>query len=76
MKELAKEFKKQFACLGENTEKYKTFTIPIKKEVTRIDKMEKKLQKIYLTYCDLLIAQDLWQAIYQILFIICLKDFI
>ena len=39
-------------------------------------KMEKKLQKIYLTYYNLLIVQDLWQAYYQILSIIFLKDFI
>ena len=39
-------------------------------------KMEKKLQKIYLTYQNLLIAQDLWQAHYQILSIIFLKEFI
>ena len=38
IKELAKEFKKQFTCLGENTEKYITFTVPIEKEVTRINK--------------------------------------
>ena len=28
----------KFECLGENTEKYKTFSIPIEKEVTKIDK--------------------------------------
>ena len=33
IKELAEEFKKQFACLGENTEKYITFTVPIEKKV-------------------------------------------
>ena len=38
--------------------------------------MEKKLQKIYLTFYSLLIAQDLWQASYQILLIIYLKEFI
>ena len=32
MKELAEEFKGQFECLGENTEKYITFSVPIKKE--------------------------------------------
>ena len=37
IKELAEEFKKQFTCLGENTEKYITFTVPIQKEVTRTD---------------------------------------
>ena len=31
-KQLAGEFKGQFECLGENTEKYITFSIPIKKE--------------------------------------------
>ena len=38
--------------------------------------MEKKLQKIYLKYYSLLIAQDLWQPNYQILLIIFLKEFI
>ena len=38
--------------------------------------MEKKLQKIYVTQNNLLIAQDLWQAHYKILSIIFLKEFI
>ena len=38
--------------------------------------MEKKLQKIYLTYYNLLIAQDLWQVHHQILSIIALKELI
>ena len=38
--------------------------------------MEKKLQKIYLTYYNLLIVQDLLQAHYRILSIIFLKEFI
>ena len=38
--------------------------------------MEKKLQKTYLTYCNLLVPQDLRQFIYQILLIISLKDFL
>ena len=33
IKELAEEFKGQFAGLGENTEKYITFSVPIKKEL-------------------------------------------
>ena len=37
--------------------------------------MEKKLNKIYLKYYNLLIAQDLWQAHYQILPIFFLKEF-
>ena len=35
---MAEEFEKQFTCLGENTEKYISFTVPIKKKVTRSDK--------------------------------------
>ena len=38
--------------------------------------MEKKLQNLYLTYCNLLIAQNVLQAHYQILSIIFLKEFI
>ena len=38
--------------------------------------MEKKLQRMYLKYYNLLIARDLWQAHYQILSIIFLKEFI
>ena len=36
--ELAKEFEGQFECVGENTEKNKTFSVPIEQEVTSIDK--------------------------------------
>ena len=58
--ELAEEFiKKQFICLEENTEKYTTFTVSIENEVTRIDKMDEKFQKIYVTYYNLLKAQGL-----------------
>ena len=38
--------------------------------------MEKKLHKIYPAYHNLLIAQELWQAHYQILLIIFLKELI
>ena len=41
----AEEFKKQFTCLGENTGKHITFTIPIEKEVTRIDKNREEITK-------------------------------
>ena len=33
IKQLAEEFKSQFECLRENTKKYITFSVPIKKEV-------------------------------------------
>ena len=42
----------------------------------KLIKMEKKLQKIYRTYYNLLIVQDLWQAHYKILSIIFLKNFV
>ena len=45
IKELAEEFKKQFTCLGKNTEKYITFTIPIEKEVTIIDENREEITK-------------------------------
>ena len=38
--------------------------------------MEKKITKNISYICNLLIAQGLWQAYYQILSIILLKDFI
>ena len=38
--------------------------------------MEKKLQKMYLTYYNFVTTQDSWQAHYQILSIIFPKEFI
>ena len=38
--------------------------------------MEKKLQKLYLTDYNLLKAQSLWEAHYQILLILLLKEVI
>ena len=40
---MAEEFKKQFICSGKVTEKYIAFTVPIEKEVTRIDKNGEKI---------------------------------
>ena len=45
IKELAEESKKQFNCLGENTDKYIIFTVRIDKEVTRINKNGEKIAK-------------------------------
>ena len=42
IKKLAIEFEDQLECLGENKEKYKTFRLPIKKEITEIDKVGNK----------------------------------
>ena len=38
IKELAKKFEGQFECLRENAKKYITFSVPINKEITKIDK--------------------------------------
>ena len=38
IKELANEFVGQFECLGENTEKYRIFFVPIEQEITKINK--------------------------------------
>ena len=43
IKELEEEFKEPFTCLGERTEKYVTFAVPIEKEVTRIDKKREEI---------------------------------
>ena len=48
IKELAEAFEKQFTCLGESTGKYITFTVSIKKEVTRTDEDGEKIIKIYI----------------------------
>ena len=37
-KELTNEFEGQSQCLGENKEKYKTFSVPIKKKIIKNDK--------------------------------------
>ena len=41
IKNLAEEFDGEFECLGENTEKYISFSVPIKKEITKKDKIVK-----------------------------------
>ena len=47
IKELAEEFEGEFECLGGNAEKYITFSVPIKKEITKKDKNgNDKLTKI------------------------------
>ena len=47
IKILGKEFEKQFSCLGENTEKYISFSFSIEKKVTRIIKNGKEITKKY-----------------------------
>ena len=66
IKELAEEFERQFECLGENTENIITFSVPIKKQITKIDKDGN--DKVDIKQ-NLLIALDLCQAHYQVLLI-------
>ena len=59
IKYLAEEFEKQFTCLGESTEKFITFSVPIEKQVTRIDKNWEEITQPYPEDWNLLIAKDL-----------------
>ena len=45
---LATQVEGELECLGENKEKYKTFSIPIKMEITKIDKDVTKVLQLYL----------------------------
>ena len=45
IKELVEELEKQFTFLRENTKKYIIFTVPIEKQVTRIDKNGEEVTK-------------------------------
>ena len=75
IKELAEEFRRLFACLDENNEVYITLTVLIEKNLYGLIKKEKKFKKPYLTDYNLLIEQDLWEAHYQILLTILLKEY-
>ena len=46
IKELVKEFDGNFECLGENTEKYITFSVPVKKEIKNKNKIIEITYKI------------------------------
>ena len=45
IKELAEEFKGKFECLGKNTEKYVTFSVPVKKELDNGKLITYKIKK-------------------------------
>ena len=50
---LAKEFYGQLECLGENTEKYITFSVPISKELHNGKKVTYRLK--FIDLCQLII---------------------
>ena len=56
--------------LGENTEKYIIFTVPIERKATRINKNGEEITK------KSFMLEGLWRAHYQILSIIFLKEFV
>ena len=69
IKELVKEFDGNFECFGENTEKYITFSVPIKKKIER-----KNMEITYkIKFIDVI---DLCQCLCQNLLIIYQKEFI
>ena len=47
IKELAKKFKSQIKCIGENIETYKTFSLLIEVEIDEVDEKEKLKTKTY-----------------------------
>ena len=71
--QLAIEFKGELNCIGDNMEKYITFSVPIKKEVNNYDGNDSKKRKQLHTNLNLLIVLDLCQLHYQNLLITHLK---
>ena len=74
IKKLAEEFKGEFECLGENTEKYKTFSVPLKKEndekitdklkfIDRFDLCQLHYQILLVTYLEFMIknVKNAWK---------------
>ena len=75
IKELAKEFMVQFECFGEYSEKYKIFSVPIEKEIKKVDK-DLNENIVTISYkIKFIIAQNLWQFHYQILLLTSQKEF-
>ena len=75
IKEIANWFAGKFECLGENTEKPKDFSIPIEKEIIKIDKYGNEI--VITTSCKTkFIDSARFMAMYdQILLIISHKEF-
>ena len=71
IKQSAEDFKGQFECLGENTEKYISFSLPIKKEVANDDNNKKKKTITY--KLKFIASYRFMQGNYQALLITYLK---
>ena len=61
-------FEGEFECFGKNKEKYKNFSVAVKKEIIKADKEGNEIVKTKFYKTNLLIVQDLWQV--QILLLI------
>ena len=57
-------------CLGENKEKYKTFSFPIKKEIEKIEKDGNESVETVSHKIRFIDSANLWQVDHQILLII------
>ena len=73
IKELVEEFKKIYLFRIKHWKIHNLYSSNRKGSYKNLKKIWKKLWKIYPTYYNLLRAQDLWQAYYQILSIYFLK---
>ena len=76
IKELAEEFEGKFTCLGENTEKYITFSVPIEKEVKKIGKNGEKATKAISCKLEFIDSARFMTIHYRISLIILLTEFI
>ena len=76
IKELAEEFKEQFTCLEENTEKYITFAVPIEKEVTKPYKNGKEITKNVSYILQFIVTARFMASSLSVLSIIFLKELI
>ena len=69
LEQLAKEFKGELNCIGDNMEKYITFSVPITKEVNNDDDNDSKKRKQLHINLNLLLVLDLCQLHHQNLLI-------
>ena len=66
IKELVKEFDGNFECLGENTEKYITFSVPIKKEIENKNKIIEITYKIKFIDSSRFMSTSLSKLVYNL----------
>ena len=67
---------REFECFGERTERRKTFSVSIKREVTKIDKDENESVVTISHKIKFIDSANLWQVHDQILLAFSQKEFI